>query len=86
MKLRDHAPAIRAWKPFGFCVILTVFTFTAPESASWRFVPYLSFLPMCFFGVAQELVVLQKRIRELEDQLAWTKAEHGSASYRGESD
>jgi len=59
------------WLPMSFCVslsIICVITFIGFPTA-WV-IPFLCFLPMCFFFVAVVTSNLQREVRELREQVA----------------
>lgn len=60
------------WLPMAFCASLSficVSGFISRSSSSW-IIPFLCFLPMCFFFVAAVTSNLQREIRELREQVA----------------
>ncbi len=60
------------WLPIAFCVCLSAICLAGVLSrtpSSW-IVPFLCFLPMCFFFVAAVTSNLQREIRELREQVA----------------
>jgi hypothetical protein len=60
------------WLPMAFCVALAFICLTAvlSRSPSAWIIPFLCFLPMCFFFVAAVTSNLQREIRELREQVA----------------
>jgi hypothetical protein len=59
------------WIPVAFCAILSaicVATFIGHPTA-WV-IPFLCFLPMCFFFMASVTSKLQKEIRDLREHVA----------------
>jgi hypothetical protein len=65
--LRQGSP----WVAFVFCSILSVMTLCVAvlRSDIGGFIPFLSFLPMCFFFSAACIVDLQKQVRNLQCRL-----------------
>jgi len=60
------------WVPMAFCVSLSfisVIAFISSSSGSWV-IPFLCFLPMCFFFEAATTSKLQREVRELREQVA----------------
>lgn len=56
--------------PFVFCVIISMLAMFMGENAMPAF---YAFLPMCFLFVASPMVVMNKRIEQLEQQLEQLK-------------
>jgi hypothetical protein len=59
------------WLPMGFCAALSLICVTAfiGFPTAWV-IPFLCFLPMCFYFVATVTSNLQREIRELREQVA----------------
>ena len=61
------------WSPAVFCAALSIICIVVGGVGS-RFdawvIPFLGFLPMCFFFVASGTFKMQQEIRELRDQVA----------------
>ena len=60
------------WLPIAFCVGLSFICLAGVLSrspSSW-IIPFLCFLPMCFFFVAAVTSHLQRQVVELQEQVA----------------
>jgi len=59
------------WLPMGFCAALSLICVIAfiGFPTAWV-IPFLCFLPMCFFFVAAVTSNLQREVRELREQVA----------------
>ena len=59
------------WLPMGFCAALSLICVTTfiGFPAAWV-IPFLCFLPMCFFFVAAVTSSLQREVCELREQVA----------------
>ena len=66
---------ISHWIPMAFCACLAVISLptqvyvSSRSSGAWA-IPFLCFLPMCFFFVAAVTSNLQREVRDLRDQVA----------------
>jgi len=66
---------ISHWIPMGFCACLALISlptqifFSSGSSGAWV-IPFLCFLPMCFFFVAAVTSNLQREVRDLREQVA----------------
>ena len=70
------------WLPIAFCTSLSficVVGFISRSPNSW-IIPFLCFLPMCFFFVAAVTSNLQGQIRELKEQVAQLQEKRTSRS------
>jgi hypothetical protein len=69
------------WLPIAFCIGLSficVAGFMSRSPSSW-IIPFLCFLPMCFFFVAAVTSNLQREIRELRKQVTDLQAKQASS-------
>ena len=59
------------WLPMAFCASLSLICVTTAIrfSTAWV-IPFLCFLPMCFFFVAAVTANLQREVCELREQVA----------------
>ena len=60
------------WLPMAFCASLSLICLIAFISSGkdvWV-IPFLCFLPMCFFFMAAVTVNLQREVRDLREQVA----------------
>jgi hypothetical protein len=69
--------ALAPWLPMGFCASLSLITVcgihgsVAAGGSDWAWaVPFLCFLPMCFFGVGAVVSDMRREISELRKQVA----------------
>lgn len=63
------------WVPMAFCVGLSLIALQGDmnrDHGSWA-IPFLCFLPMCFFFVAIATSNLHREVRELREQIAKLK-------------
>jgi hypothetical protein len=66
---------IAHWTPAAFCASICYVALRGDMNRSpgpWA-IPFLCFLPMCFFFVAVATSSLQREVRELREQLAELK-------------
>jgi hypothetical protein len=76
------SPAVKQktthWVPMGFCASLSLVTLTTQlvlaatnASSLWSWaIPFLGFLPMCFFFVGATTSYMQTEIQDLPKQVA----------------
>ncbi len=59
------------WLPAGFCAALSLICLTTfiGFPTAWV-IPFLCFLPLCFYFVAAVTSDLQREVRELREQVA----------------
>ena len=60
------------WIPMGFCACFALLMLPleiSSRDAEWA-IPFLCFLPMCFFLVAAVASNLQREVRDLREQVA----------------
>jgi NADH:ubiquinone oxidoreductase subunit 6 (subunit J) len=63
---------ISHWIPMGFCAVLALISLPLVisfKNTGWA-IPFLCFLPMCFFFVAAVTSNLQREVRDLREQVA----------------
>ena len=73
--MKTIAQSIAHWTPVAFCAFLSYIALRGDMNRSpstWA-IPFLCFLPMCFFFVAAATSSLQREVRELREQLAKLK-------------